>query len=255
MLLAHLTFRSKSRLSDHTIDVVDRMHRAWWEGGQVLGPFNSLVIRAKTVQTVVCIPERSALSPRHALSLTKNHLRELAKIKVHIETNVIGPVAGELAADSCHRPGPLLIFSTAYTDSPPVRCGRCFAPVPLYRLPPQPVKAPFFNTEYDDLLTWQRDFNAMDNLWFDSSFSEKHAFRQLSNPKSELNQDGLSLRESLEDRTGRKVYYFLFAHCDIKGGNLPPDRPCPICGGKWLQKREVFTRFTHKCEKCRIVTM
>jgi predicted nucleic acid-binding Zn ribbon protein len=257
VLLARVTFRSQSRLNDTAREAIGALCRMWWDGGQVLGTARprTLVFKQRAAQTVVRLPERTSLATRHALPRARTGHRWFAKKGISIHTDVLGEIDDEAPADRCRAPRAYVLFTNAYTVAPPVRCADCFLPVPLYRLPPWNTDDRLFNMHYSDILSWQGDFNAMDKLWFGSGFGERWSFRQLSKPKSELNKDGLSLREDLEGRLGRKVYYFLFAHCTLDGTGRKPGHRCPICDGKWVQKREVFTRFRHKCERCRVITI
>jgi predicted nucleic acid-binding Zn ribbon protein len=260
MFLARVSFRSKSRLTEVQTEAIHALCRMWWDGGQVLSAERPrhqtpLICTRRSAETIVWLPERGALSARHAVSRAQAGLKWFTDQSISIDTEILGRIDDEAPADRCRVPRAYILFSHAYTVAPPVRCADCFQPVPLYRLPPWDTDDSLFNRHYSDLLTWQRDFNAMDRLWFDSSFAERYAFRQFSDPRSTLNRDGLSVRESLEDRLGRKVYYFLFAHCTLDGTNRKPGHPCPICNGKWVQKRDVFTRFHHKCDRCRVVTI
>lgn len=255
MLLARLTFRSKSRLTEIQTRAIDTLCRMWYDGGQILGTENPLVFKPRFAEAIVRLPERTALAARHAVPRAREGLKWFASQKIKIHTEFLGEIDDESPADRCRTPRAYILFTHAYTVAPPVRCADCFRSVPLYRIPPWRADDSIFNMQYMDVLKWQRDYSAMDKLWFDSSFAESYAFRQLSSPDSDLNKDGLSCRESLEERLGRKVYYFLFAHCTRDGTNRKPGHRCPICGGKWHQKGEVFTRFLHKCERCRVVTI
>lgn len=262
MLLATLTFQAESRLDEPTIGLwVWPVLRGLWEGGQILRRDVAVAIRDKSAVACVELPERYSLSRRHMLPFTRAAIQELAQAGIsNPKAAIVGRTADGVQACRCKRSPAYVMFTHAYSTAAPVRCGRCFGTVPLYRLPhwPEHVKhggegEPFVMA-YTDILRWQRDFRRADRMWFDSGFGESFAHRQLSRPDSSLNQNGMSVRESLEDRTGRRTYYFQWDSCR-EGGEKDERRPCPSCGRRWRVRQEVAGMFGHKCERCRIVSM
>ncbi|HYE62665.1 MAG TPA: DUF2310 family Zn-ribbon-containing protein [Phycisphaerales bacterium] len=260
------------RDGDELDDCLQHLAHAWWLCGQSLSPDVAWVLDGRHRITTAEVPalERSSLSVANAGVKGRKLVRRVREITGKgPAVQVLGrPLFGRslaaslpegttdaLNADPCTSRRPLVMFTHAYTLLSALRCSRCFRPVPLYRLTAQangPAKG-LEEWQLRWLLTWQTHFRMYDTIWFNSGAGERAAFRALSQLSSEFNKNGLSLRESLEDQLGPPVYYYLWSST-IDGDELPEERPCPSCGREWLTRRNVFTRFRHRCDHCRLVT-
>lgn len=259
MLIATVAFIADRRLTSHDVDLwISPILRGWWEGGQILSNDPPVGIDGRRAAATVHLPEppRRSLSLRRTLPLTKALLEEAARSGFSgPEVEVVGRVPGSEPACACRAPSAFVIFTHACTNAPPVLCADCGATVPLYRLPPLP-DAEEHNGQYADLLGWQRGFRRMDAMWLESGLGERFAHAQLSRPRSPLNREGQTARAALEERTGRRVLYYQWQG-SIGDDDLPADRPCPSCGGRWRCRpnREAFGVYGYKCERCRLVSM
>jgi predicted nucleic acid-binding Zn ribbon protein len=254
MFLAEVTFRSRDRMSaSHAHVWLGQITKGWWEGGQALENMSSFAIEKHAARVVLPVPERHSLAWTRTPAFTRKLIQDARAAGLsgpHVK--ILGPSSSGEGIDACTRAHPLILVTHAYSNAPPVRCTKCFGAVPLYRL-----RTSAEDRDYNELwsiLRWQAAFRRTDQAWFDSGIGEKDAFRQLSSIKSELNRAGMEARESLEDRVGRPVYYFHWA-ATIDGDDLPENRPCPGCRRPWKRSSTVFTRFSHRCDRCRLVGM
>lgn len=248
-------------------DAIRGVLHGWGMGGQI-GHARYECVRGKRgeLRLFVDMPERNSLSKRFALPRTREMLAALPEAGIEgPEVTILGRVERERAADRCREPSAYVLFTHAYTTACAVRCADCFAPVPLYRLPPikaspAPPDEPQWVEDllhnfvaYEDIVNWTRSFRRLESMWFDTKVGEKFAWSQLSRLGSELNKEGLEARKDLEERVGRKVYYFVWARKIDGDGNS--SKLCPSCGGKWRRRGDVFTKFGRRCDKCRLVGM
>lgn len=272
MYLAEVIFRSSPVRPLFTEDAwideaIKGVLHGWGMGGQI-GHRRYECVQGKRgeLRLFVDMPERNSLSERFTLPRTQEMLAALPEAGIEgPHVTILGRIKDEWPADRCYEPSAYVVFAHAYTNVSAVRCADCFAPVSLYRLPRgkglQPsadatasVRDRSYNYDgYHEILSWSKDFRRMDKMWFDSGLGEKFAWNQLSRLGSDLNKDGMEARESLEHRVGRKVYYFLWAGKIDGGGGS--SKLCPSCGGKWHRRGKVFTKFRHRCDKCRLVGM
>ena len=135
------------------------------------------------------LPENDALADRFADKWVRTRLRELATVGVD------RPKVRKLRTDpesrspcNCRKRPFLILFTTFMTASPPLRCGACFAPVALYRVPATNEAG-----NHQAVLRWQDTYQAIDWLFIGSGPGERFADDQLSRFDSELSADGREL--------------------------------------------------------------
>jgi predicted nucleic acid-binding Zn ribbon protein len=258
MYQARVTFEADGRVTEEMVDHVSWIRQEWHAGGQTLSRESRIVVRGRRVLMELLLPERGALARRFELPQTRamlNALRKLGASGPRLE--LIGELEGGAGVDSCRARSSYVLFTHAYSESSPVRCGRCLSSVPLYRLPEDthPERG-----RYWDALAWQQDYRRMDEMWFASGLGERYAHRQLFNPESELNRDGREVRDRLEEVLKKRVYYFQW-RSKLDGGSLSEsgkDEACPLCGRSWVlrgNRRGLEERFSRRCERCSLVSM
>ena len=132
--------------------------------------------------------------------------------------------------------------------SSPVYCVDCGDEIPLFRLPHL-----FDDKEHYAILTWQETYNAVEELWV-NSLSDRFTRRQLCDPNSELNKQGMEICKELEKKLQAPVYLFCRCASNMYFGSKrkhPPLSVCPKCGGE-------LTPFVNQdlagkaCETCRL---
>lgn len=143
----------------------------------------------------------------------------------------------------------IYLFTNAYTIESPIRCGHNGKSVPTYQVPLEP-------SIREDICTWSYEYAEHDRVWFMSGALEEAAYRQLTDPHSELSESGRKLCAQIEKAIGKPTYYYLMRHGRPKHGEA--QRPCPGCGKTWQahpqQEQQPFWEFHFKCDSCRLVS-
>ena len=155
---------------------------------------------------------------------------------------VLGPTVGLSECCSCADPSNFVLFTNFVAEYPPVSCGDCNLPVPLYKLPKLNNEP-----EYSSLLHWESEYQACDTLFINSWVGEKFGYDQISQVNSILSLEGLKICQQMALKTGKPFYYFLHQHYDAPGDN------CPICGQHWKLDKLLFNLYAYKCDKCRLL--
>jgi predicted nucleic acid-binding Zn ribbon protein len=149
---------------------------------------------------------------------------------------------------TCRQRGSLILFTTFLDDESPVRCGACFGPIPLYRLPGTTETG-----NHQQLLWWQDTYQALDWLFIGTGAGERFAHGQLARHDSELSKEGRALARKLEKQTRLPVYYYLSKHVG-RSDRAERRRKCPSCGKPWLRPEPLHRIFDFACRRCRLMS-
>lgn len=153
----------------------------------------------------------------------------------------IGRVMGAEPICSCENPSHYILFTMHGQMESPVLCGDCMKEVPLYRLPKT-----YEVTDYRDVLDWAKVYQCCDEE-FMVGFSERHAFKMMSDYNSNLTTEGLRICSKWEELTGKPFYYFLFKYYSN------PKKVCPKCGMPWENNNPKF-QYDFVCHDCKLVS-
>ena len=153
-------------------------------------------------------------------------LNEIKNFDIEIE--IIGDDV--MATDSCHcEKHSYYIFAIhPYQISSPIICGDCGKEISLIKIPYL-----YKEEEHYSVLNFQKTFQAVDRLWMES-LSDRFTKRQFIDYNSQLNTVGLDIRDELENKLEKPVYYLL---CNPIGGyfefakNKKNLSFCPKCNG------------------------
>jgi predicted nucleic acid-binding Zn ribbon protein len=107
----------------------------------------------------------------------------------------------------CRKRPFLILFTTFIYAEPPLRCGACFGPVALHKVPATNEAG-----NHQDILWWQDTYQAMDWLFIGTGPGERFAHDQLSRFDSELSTDGREMARTLEKKVRVPMYYYLSKH-------------------------------------------
>jgi predicted nucleic acid-binding Zn ribbon protein len=129
----------------------------------------------------------------------------------------------------------------------PLRCGDCFAPVPLYRVPATS------GGEYYDVVSWESDYQACDRLQMNCTTGERFGLRQLGDIGSSLTRNGRDIAGRIAALTETPTYYYLHRY---SGDSLDRElaRRCPGCDGPWRLEQPWHRLFDLRCDRCRLVS-
>lgn len=155
------------------------------------------------------------------------------------ESIFIGKTAGLSDCCTCESPSFYVLFTNFRAEFPPVTCGDCNLPVPLYRLPYLEGEE-----EYSSFREWENSYQACDNLFIGSSVGERFGYRQISKIDSSLSKEGLRICREMALKTETPFYYFLHNYYSRPKGS------CPLCGGSWKLDEVIHGLYSYKCDNC-----
>jgi len=191
------------------------------------------------------IPAEDALDERHYNRYIREEFdRVVALSRQPPSFRILGKAAelGECCA--CQDPSWYVLLTTFLKDEPPVRCGGCGRPVPLYRIPRPPD-----DEEHSGIRRWAGAYQAYDTLYMLSGVGERSSYRQMSRLDSLLTREGRQVCEAMAGRTGKPWYYYL--HRDYS----PQRKDCPGCGGRWALEAELHGLYDYRCDRCCLLSV
>jgi predicted nucleic acid-binding Zn ribbon protein len=248
MYVAELTFRKLRASPAEAADAIDTVLAFLLNNGQVLG-WESPTAETRTgYSTRVVLPERDSLHPRFHNRFARKALRDLrAHGLAGPRVRIVGREPSGPSADGCKRPRWRVLYTQYISVAPPVRCGDCFDPVPLYRVP---ERSTFLR---ENVLFWSRAWQACDRLQMGCRVGERFTTDQISNPESDLGRWGWDLCDRLRRQTRIPTYLYLYRY-GAKDRKREVQRCCPICGGAWRLEERLHRLFDFKCDRCRLVS-
>jgi len=221
---------------------------AWEKNGQIVSDQWPIATTSDGLIAQVLIPAVNALNDRFANRYVREALRRYHKLtSMRPQIQVLGPHPESAPPCSCsNRPG-YILFTNYLSVEAPVRCSKCFRPVPLYLLPPT------HDEEYLDILSWMADYKACDTLQMHCTVGERFGEQQMFSPNSALSKQGLKLCKALQAKVKRKVYYYLHKS---RGRSLSDERKrrCPVCHRQWILDTTWHNLFQFRCEHCKLVS-
>ena len=175
----------------------------------------------------VGLPDATSLEAGHANVYAVKAIEELAAHGLSIrETHVLGSELLLGPSCTCERWASLVLFTNYLSRTSPVRCGTCFDPVALYRLPFT------HDEEHLDVLQWAADYRACDTLQMHCTTGERFAEEQLARHDSSLSMQGREITRALSGLLKVPVYYYLLKSRGRSRG-VELGRRCPSCTGSW----------------------
>jgi predicted nucleic acid-binding Zn ribbon protein len=205
------------------------------------------------------VPDVDSLEPKHDDHHAAEHREKLRGLNVSIEIQMLGadldderPTSNDRTREicRCEKRSSLILFNRFYSQEIPLRCGDCFGLVPLYNIPFEDVKQ---YEPYDDLYSWQRNYNGCDTLQLGCTLAEHWALRQMGRHKSQLSKQGRKLCRRLEKLLNVPVYYSLHRYYG-KSWKREERRKCPRCHSDWKLPEELHGGFHFRCGKCRLLS-
>ncbi|MDF2193472.1 DUF2310 family Zn-ribbon-containing protein [Paraflavitalea sp. CAU 1676] len=217
--------------------------------GQIIGNYETPFINDDELIAFQTTLERGSLSRKYFDEYVIQRKRNLEKwCNAKLRTEVVGKtIPAYKGVCKCKKPAFYILFTYALNDSGFIDCGTCKKVVPFYKL-----KHLNYNDRYE-MLGWETNYKACDNLQLRCTVGEKWATRQMSDPKSQLSAQGIKICNRLKELTGIPAYYYLYNY-----RYLSPEqdkaRKCPSCNGKWLLKERLLDFYDFKCDKCNILS-
>ena len=248
-----LLFRTRTakaaKKDEDLLDKVQSYLAALLHNGQIVGDHTPMAKVSGGYLVTASLPEAGALADRFADKWVRKRLRELAAVGVdRPKVTQLGTDPEGRSPCRCRKRPFLILFTTFMTASPPLRCGACFDPVALYRVPTTNEAE-----NHQDLLWWQDTYQAMDWLFIGTGPGERFAHDQLSRFDSELSTDGRELARKIQGKVRVPVYYYLSKHFG-RSDQAERKRKCPSCGKAWLRKKPLHRIFDFQCRRCRLLS-
>jgi predicted nucleic acid-binding Zn ribbon protein len=233
-------------------DLIWTLLVAWQRNGQVLGREFPITLTDQTYRMFLMLPQADALDARHNNGYVNAAIEKLTA--AGWQTPVIklqgdDPFSAQPCTCSPHRS--LILYADALSLESCLRCGDCFRPVPLYRIPGQAAR-PDQGELHDRIIFWQAYYQSCDRLQLGCRVGERFGLREMSRPDSALSQMGLEVCQDIAVVLGIPVYYYLHRY---RGRSKVKERQrrCPSCQGAWLLA-EPLHYFDFKCDRCRLLS-
>jgi predicted nucleic acid-binding Zn ribbon protein len=249
MLVCKITAR-KARPSegDNQRYAFEGLLGAYRLDGHVLGRDLITASLDRQFEAYVLIPAADAFEPRFSSEWIH---RDLEKAKLaglcEPEFSIVGSDLSEPDGCECNNTTTLILFTTYLQLQSPAKCGSCFRPFPLYRLPR------FESGEFVEVISWFDDYKACDSLFMNSATGERFGYREMSQVNSSLSRHGRDICKHFEQSSGKPAYYHLHRHYG-RSRVLEERRKCPGCGGEWRLAERWHDFFDFRCDRCRLVS-
>jgi len=217
--------------------------------GQVIGNYETPFITGNELVSYQTTLETTSLSKKYFDKYTKKRVKDIEQwCNSKLRAEVVGKAIPEDKGDCrCKKSAFYILFTYGFNNSGFLDCGNCNKVVPIYKLT---------ELTYDDryeMLSWETNYKACDDLQLGCSVGEKWATKQMSDPNSQLSKQGIAVCEKIEKATGIPTYYYLhnYRHTSLQDEKA---RLCPSCNRKWLLKERLFGFYDYKCDKCKLLS-
>ena len=220
-----------------------------WQNGQLSVRDFSVLASPQGFNAFVTVPAPDALADKNHNKWVELGIdRFIAQGGQRPTFTVIGADAESGGPCECVEIQGYILYTSWLACESPLRCAFCFAPVPLYRVPPT-----YDNSEYWNLRQWEADYQACDTLQMHCTVLERTTLQQLSRLNGALNKSGLEIRDLIAASTKQPVYYYLYVQT-AKNVDAEIARKCPKCGGDWLLDEPWHDRFDFRCDNCHLLS-
>lgn len=217
--------------------------------GQVIGDYESPFVSDNELISFQTTFEKNSLSKKNNDEYVNQRVKNLEEwCNSKLKTEVIGKaIPGHNGVCSCKKPDLYILSTHVLNNSGCIDCGTCEKVIPLYKL------TQLTNNDRHDILSWERNYKACDQLQLGCAVGEKWATKQMSDPGSQLSKQGIKICNRLKELTGISTYYCLYNYRHISHSQ-DKARLCPSCNGKWLLKERLLDFYDFKCDKCRLLS-
>ncbi|MDO4627469.1 MAG: Zn-ribbon-containing protein [Pasteurellaceae bacterium] len=232
--------------------LINQIVDQWRYNGQIIGREIPLFLAQQEDQQgfalrVVC-PEQQSLLPDYHNQPVQNALQQAENRGIFFDSFQV--VADDLNSDSTSataKPNWQLLYTTYLQSCSPLHSGDDLSPIPLYLAFRD---APHLS---QDMIKWQENWQACDQLQMNGSALEQAALNELSAVDSTLFKHGYALRQEIEQHTHIPTYYYLYR---VGGESLASEqqRCCPRCHSDWRLATSLFDMIYFKCDNCRLVS-
>ncbi|WP_233113130.1 Zn-ribbon-containing protein [Aggregatibacter actinomycetemcomitans] len=230
---------------------VNQIIEQWCYNGQIIGrEIPQFAAEQKNQQGLavrVTCPEQTSLLAEFNNQPVNDALQTAEKCGVSFESFHI--VAEDLNSEitATETPAWQLLYTTYLQSCSPLQSGESLQPIPLYK---QLKNIPHLAM---DLVKWQENWQACDQLQMNGSVLEQQALVQISDTQSTLFKHGYHLTQEIERHSGIPTYYYLY-RIGGKSCEAELQSRCPLCKRKWTLSHPLFDFLYFKCDHCRLVS-
>lgn len=236
--------RKKHSLLDYYDKYLTYFLSSLSRNGQIIDQHWNVVEDGEAIKFICMAIDEDSLNPKYYNDYCKETLSRLNKASCNSPKYVlVGETVGASSCCSCEESSFYILFTTSSADYPPISCGDCNLPVPLYKFPNFEGEK-----EYYPISQWENVYQACDILFMTTYIGEIYGYKQISNFKSKLTESGINICKEMSRLTSKPFYYFL--HKWYK----PQKDFCPQCGQYWKLSSKLHNLYTHKCDKCYLIS-
>jgi predicted nucleic acid-binding Zn ribbon protein len=216
--------------------------------GQIIGQEFPTLLKEGCFITQAMCPEADSLAHSNHNKAVKNAISNLTSAGIlQPKISILGQDIHCDTTDPVHQPNWQILYTSYIQSCSPLRCGDHFSPIPLYR---QPALA---NGCFKQLINWQQDWQACDQLQMNGRSAEFAALDEIGQLTSSLTQRGMALRHKIEQLSGIATYYYLYRVGGVSAES-ERKRPCPGCNRDWALAEPIHQVIDFKCDDCKIVS-
>jgi predicted nucleic acid-binding Zn ribbon protein len=251
MFVVEITWKIPPDISDYRLDEIScGLFGLLYQNGQIIGRDYTIARSGKKLRAFVTTLEPDSLDLKYANQYVKRSIEQAKELGISSpRVRLVGQPLGASKSSSCNCQPLSYILCTDFIEyGSPIKCGSCFADIPLYHLPTTTN-----SDDYSNVLAWMRDYRACDTLQMNCTTGERFGIRQMSDPNSSLSKQGREICDKLTALTNKPTYYNLYRYKSRSILTTERQRKCPSCNGKWLLD-EPWHRYDFKCEVCRLVS-
>ncbi|OOR95169.1 hypothetical protein B0186_11390 [Canicola haemoglobinophilus] len=229
--------------------LINQIVEQWRYNGQIIGREIPLFTADQGFFALrVTCPEEQSLLPEFNNAEVNKALEQAESAGIIFDSFQI--IADDLNSNMTYQgeqPTWQVLYTTYLQSCSPVHSGDDLLPIPLYK---QFKNIPHLSM---DIIKWQENWQACDQLQMNGSTLEKQALNEISEFDSQLSKHGYHLAQEIEKHTGIPTYYYLYR---IGGKDLESEqqRLCPSCQQQWNLDKPLFNIFHFKCDHCRLVS-
>jgi predicted nucleic acid-binding Zn ribbon protein len=239
---------NKPLRDDGFSDLIESLLSAWRSNGQILSREVGFTEESNAIALYAYLPERGALANENNGKWSNIFLDKLSReFDAQFEVSPLGRAVDSGHFCECHASSCYIVFTNYLAVGAPLRCGDCFAPPLLYKIPSE------VDTCHSDLRTWNTNYQACDDLQMNCGPGERFAETQMRDPNSALSKQGRAICADIESRTGVPTLYYLYQP-RARSYRDEINRKCPGCGSDWKLAVRQHELFDFRCDPCRLLS-
>jgi predicted nucleic acid-binding Zn ribbon protein len=216
--------------------------------GQLLGQEYGISFANACYRVTVLLPDADALESCHSNRYVQRAADDLHAVGLSgPNITIVGKDIEASGPCRCGKTVSHILYTNYLVVDSPLRCGNCFHPIPLYKIPPT------HHDDYYDIIFWQADYQACDTLQMNCKTLEHAATRELSRFDSSLSRRGIDICGRISANTGILTYYYLYRY-EGQSSKKEFQRKCPSCGESWRLDKPWHELFDFKCQRCRLLS-